>query len=75
VSEEQIKRISRRSVHLYAWVGILQSTFAIGMTTAWGNPQNSMHVSAQSWGFIILVFSLAMATGTLAYLDRLMRRP
>lgn len=67
-------RVSRRSIHLYAWTGIVVSLALIGPTTMWGAPGNTLHTSAQSWGFALFGFSLALATGSLTYLDRL-RRP
>ena len=41
------RRTRKRLVYLTLFV----CTILIGATTFWGNPANTLHVSAQSWGF------------------------
>lgn len=68
---DEAPRVSRRSVHIYASTGILIGLAFTGLTTWLGTPANSLHSSAQAWGFALLGFSIAAGLGSLAYLDRL----
>lgn len=43
--------ISRQAKNNYAIYGLTVTTILIGWTTYFGNPANSLHVSAQAWAF------------------------
>lgn len=46
--------------------GAAFSSIVIAATTAWGDPQNSLHSSAQAWGFALLFASLGGVLAPLA---------
>jgi hypothetical protein len=50
---------SKRIQFQFAWAAFAFTVALVGYLVGWGSPTNSLHESALSWGFFVLIGVLA----------------